>query len=102
MEYFYKYLLEELKFEKKDILDILICIPEITRMELRNVINNIKTIRKYFSDDILKEYPILITKSDNSEKVQFYMNLYVDMSLEEYIDLVKKFPLLLMANVIFI
>ena len=69
-------------------------------MQERKVIDNITLIRKYFNDEILKEYPILLTRVQNAEKVQFYLNLYFNLSKEDFIELVKRFPILLSAEVI--
>jgi histone acetyltransferase (RNA polymerase elongator complex component) len=97
--FFSNFLAEKFKFTKNEILDILCCIPEIARIEERNICQNIEIVRKYFSDDILKQYPLLITSAHNAEKVLFYLNLYLEMSREEFTELIKKFPILLTAEV---
>jgi hypothetical protein len=91
---------EVLKFTKGEILDLLSCIPEIAKMQESKVINNISLIRKYFNHEILKEYPILLARVQNADKVNFYLNLYFDLSKEDFNELVKRFPILLSADVI--
>lgn len=80
-------------------MDLLSCIPEIARMEERHIIDNISNIRKYFSDEILKEYPILLARSQNADKAHFYLNLYLGLSKEDFNEIIKKFPLITTAEV---
>jgi hypothetical protein len=95
-----KILPEKLKFTKAETLDLLCCTPELAKMEERHVLDNIPTIRKYFTEEILKEYPVLLARAQNADKSQFYLNLYLGVTKEDFNDIIKRFPILLTAEVI--
>jgi hypothetical protein len=99
-------LMKELNMDKPTVLDILSCIPEITKLEPKKVTINIKRLRDYLKlseEDFIKlvvEYPTIIANYKNIERIEFYMHLYFEMTKEEVYNMVMRFPLLLIADVI--
>jgi hypothetical protein len=94
-----------LALDKPAILDILSCIPEIAKLEPKKVLLNLKHIKDYLQceqtkvNQFLIDYPTVIANYRNIERIEFYMNLYFEMSKEEFTTLLNRFPLLFTADV---
>jgi hypothetical protein len=74
---------------------------------IKKISLNIKRIREYLNflskeelNKLFIDYPTIIANFKNIERIEFYMNLYYEMSKEDFHKLVTRNPLLLIADVI--
>ncbi len=95
-----------LNFSESEALDVLSCIPNSVELSLNKISENLEEIRNFFKLEdaelktILMEYPILISnKTSDIHKLEFYFNLYLEINKEEFYQLARRFPLLLIATV---
>jgi hypothetical protein len=84
------------------------CIPNVVEISAKKLEENVSQIQKFFNIDFetlknyIFEYPILISSfTSDLNKLEFYFKLYLDMTHDDLVNLVKKFPLLLTAKVIY-
>jgi hypothetical protein len=100
--------MKKLNMNESAVLENLSCIPGIvnhSKIEIERNIDNAKIFFKLENDStalnkLLNEYPLLITNfSSDMNKIEFYFNLYMNMSKEDFSDLANKFPLIMTCSV---